>query len=214
MTTMTNETDTYRIPTANVTRLQAEFEKLAKRARKLGCEEPKLVLLTFGGSDPQGLTLKAARALSGLPPAVELLAVAGPAFSYRREFEELQKQLPRKVPLINEAGGHIVNLMLEADVVVCSGGMSVYEVAALGTPAIVLGQNVREDARMREFARHGTVEYLGLGTEVDEPALSAAVGSLLADVERRRAMSGKGHALVDGLGAARAAGLVLESVQR
>ena len=49
-----------------------------------------------------------------------------------------------------------------------SGGMSVYEIAALGTPGIILGQNAREDRRMREFARHGTVEYLGLGTEVDE----------------------------------------------
>jgi spore coat polysaccharide biosynthesis protein SpsF len=170
------------------------------------------VLLTFGGSDPQGLTLKAARALASLPATVEVVAVAGPAFSYRREFEALG--LARKVPLINEAGGHIADLMLEADVVVCSGGMSVYEVAALGTPGIVLGQNAREDKRMREFERHGTVEYLGLGTEVDEPTLLAAVRSLLEDVERRRDMSGKGHALVDGLGAARAAGLVLESAER
>jgi spore coat polysaccharide biosynthesis predicted glycosyltransferase SpsG len=190
--------------------LRSHFHGKRKEVRS----EPRLVLLTFGGSDPQGLTLKAARALAGLPPAVEVVAVAGPAFSYRPEFEALQQRLARKVPLINEAGGHIADLMLEADVVVCSGGMSVYEVAALGTPGIVLGQNAREDRRMREFARHGTVEYLGLGTEVEEPSLFSAVRSLLEDAERRRAMSDKGHALVDGLGAARAAGLVLESAQR
>jgi spore coat polysaccharide biosynthesis predicted glycosyltransferase SpsG len=190
--------------------LRSHFHGKRKEVRA----EPRLVLLTFGGSDPQGLTLKAARALAELPPALEMLAVAGPAFSSRREFEELQRRLSRKLPLINEAGGHIADLMLEADVVVCSGGMSVYEIAALGTPGIVMGQNAREDARMREFARHGTVEYLGLGTEVDDAALEAAVSSLLRDAERRRSMSGKGHALVDGLGAARAAGLVLESAQR
>lgn len=190
--------------------LRAHFHGKRKQVRG----EPRLVLLTFGGSDPQGLTLKAARALEGLAPALEVVAVAGPAFSYRREFSDLQERLARKVPLINEAGGHIADLMLEADVVVCSGGMSVYEIAALGTPGIVLGQNAREDKRMREFARHGTVEYLGLGTETDEVAVLGAVRSLLEDVERRTAMSGKGHALVDGLGAARAAGLVLESAQR
>ena len=32
---------------------------------------------------------------------------------------------------------------------------------------------------MREFARHGTVEYLGLGTEVGREALAAAVQALL-----------------------------------
>jgi spore coat polysaccharide biosynthesis predicted glycosyltransferase SpsG len=100
--------------------------------------------------------------------------------------------------------------MLEADVVVGSGGMSVYELAALGTPGIVLAQNAREEKRMREFSRHGTVEYLGLGPEVDEPTLLAAVQSLLADVERRRRMSERGRALVDGLGAARTAEMVLE----
>ena len=114
------------------------------------------------------------------------------------------------MPLINEAGGHIAELMLEADVVVGSGGMSVYELAALGTPGIVLAQNAREDKRMREWSRHGTIEYLGLGPEVDEEALLAVVRSLLADADRRRRMSEKGRALVDGLGAARTAEMVLE----
>ena len=172
--------------------------------------EPRLVLLSFGGSDPQGLTLKAAHALVALAPSVEVVAVAGPAFSFRREFEALSAALPRRVPLINEAGGHIAELMLEADVMVGSGGMSVYEIAALGTPGVILGQNAREDKRMRDFARHGTVEYLGLGTEVEEATLAEAVGALLADLERRREMSARGRALVDGLGATRAAEVVLD----
>ncbi len=187
--------------------LRSHFQGKPKIVR----EKPRLVLLTFGGSDPQGLTLKAARALQGLPAEVEALAVAGPAFSYRVEYEALAAELPRRIALINEAGGHIADLMLEADVVVCSGGMSVYEIAALGTPGIVLGQNMREEKRMREFARNGTVEYLGLGTEVAEDALRTAVTALLADAGRRREMSRRGRALVDGMGAARAAELVLET---
>jgi len=106
-----------------------------------------------------------------------LVAVAGPAFSFRREFEALSATLPRRVPLINEAGGHIAELMLEADVMVGSGGMSVYEIAALGTPGVILGQNAREDRRMQDFAAHGTVEYLGLGTEVGEARLAEAVSA-------------------------------------
>ena len=186
--------------------LREHFRGREKEVR----ETPKLVLLSFGGSDPQGLTLKAARALQGLDTSVDLVAVAGPAFSFRREFEALMATLPRRVPLINEAGGHISELMLEADVMLGSGGMSVYEIAALGTPGIILGQNAREDRRMLDFARHGTVEYLGLGTEVEETALASAVSALLADAGRRRAMSGRGRALVDGFGATRAAEAVLE----
>jgi spore coat polysaccharide biosynthesis predicted glycosyltransferase SpsG/CMP-N-acetylneuraminic acid synthetase len=184
------------------------------RDKQIG-DRPRLVLVTFGGSDPQGLTLKTVRALRQLPEEVELVAVAGPAFSYRREFEELLSGLARRVPLINAASGaHIADLMLEADLVLCSGGMTVYEIAALGTPGIVLGQNAREDRRMRAFAEHGSVLYLGLGTDVDASVILRESCALLESVARRREMSARGRALVDGLGAARAAELVLENAGR
>jgi spore coat polysaccharide biosynthesis predicted glycosyltransferase SpsG len=178
-------------------------------------EEARLVLLSFGGSDPQGLTLKAARALGALPAAVELVAVTGPAFSDPRALESSLPSLPRPLRIEREVGGdRLAELMLEADLMVGSGGMSVYEIAALGTPGVVLAQNEREDRRMREFARHGTVRYLGLGPDVADADLFAAVDSLLRDAPRRREMSARGRALVDGLGAARAADAVLQSHRR
>jgi spore coat polysaccharide biosynthesis predicted glycosyltransferase SpsG len=91
--------------------------------------------------------------------------------------------------------------------------MSVYEIAALGTPGIVLAQNAREDRRMREFSRFGTIEYLGLGVDVGETTILDAVRRILNDPSKRREMSGRGRALVDGYGAARAAEIVLEQAQ-
>ena len=186
--------------------LREQFRGRAKDVR----QKPRTVLLSFGGSDPQGLTLKAARALDALDGSIEVVAVAGAAFSYRAELAALVPTLRRPVRVINDAGGHISELMLEADLMVGSGGMSVYEIAALGTPGVILGQNVREDRRMREFARHGTVHYLGLGSEVAEAEIATAVTALLRDFPGRRAMSERGRALVDGLGASRAAEAVLE----
>ncbi len=163
-------------------------------------EEPRLVLLSFGGSDPQGLTLKAARALQALPPEIEILAVAGPAFASRARSRRWPRTLRATGPLIDEAGGHISDLMLEADVMVGSGGMSVYEIAALGTPGVVLGQNAREDARMRDFARHGTVEYLGLGHRGrTRPPWRRRWAPCSATWSDDRTMSERGRALVDGL---------------
>ena len=66
---------------------------------------------------------------------------------------------------------------------------------------------------MREFSRFGTIEYLGLGVDVDETAILDAVRQILNDPGKRREMSAKGRALVDGYGAARAAEIVLEQVQ-
>ena len=158
--------------------------------------------------------MRAVQALAGLPATVELVAVTGPAFSHRAELEAALLGLPRQVRLVSEASGaHIADLMLEADLVLCSGGMTVYEIAALGTPGLVLAQNAREDARMRAFARHGTIEYLGLGADVPVAELGAAALGLLQDAARRREMSARGQALVDGLGALRAAEVVLANAR-
>jgi spore coat polysaccharide biosynthesis predicted glycosyltransferase SpsG/CMP-N-acetylneuraminic acid synthetase len=187
--------------------LREQFRGRTKEVR----ERARQVLLSFGGSDPQGLTLLAARALLSLPADVELLAVTGPAFAFHRELEATLRAAPGRVRVVREAIGHIAELMLEADVMVGSGGMSVYEIAALGTPGVILAQNAREDERMREFARHGTVAYLGLGTDVADETLRERVARLLQDADERRAMSARGRALVDGLGAVRAADAVLAS---
>lgn len=173
-------------------------------------EIPRCVLLSFGGSDPQGLTVKAARALQALPADVELVAVTGHAFSDARALSAALPTLARPLRLEREVGGdRLAELMLEADLMVGSGGMSVYEIAALGTPGVVLAQNEREDGRMRDFARHGTVRYLGLGPDVADDLLFSTVDGLLKDAGQRREMSARGRALVDGLGAARAAEAVL-----
>jgi spore coat polysaccharide biosynthesis predicted glycosyltransferase SpsG/CMP-N-acetylneuraminic acid synthetase len=191
--------------------LRSHFQGRNKELR----EKPRLVLLSFGGSDPQSLTLLALRATQDLEDAVEVVAVTGPAFADQKRLETLVAGLSRPPRLVHAApGGHIADLMQEADVVVCSGGMSVYEIAALGTPGIVLGQNAREDERMRGFAKNGTVQYLGLGSEVGEAALRQAILELLQDAPRRRSMSQRGRALVDGMGALRTAELVLDEERR
>lgn len=176
-------------------------------------ETPAKILLSFGGADPQALTVKVARALAPLAREVEIVSVAGPAFPHTAVFEALQRTLGANLPLVKGVDVQIADLMLDADLVLCSGGMSVYEIAALGTPGVVLAQNAREDRRMREFSRFGTIEYLGLGVDVEEAAILDTVRRILTDAARRRDMSDRGRRLVDGYGAARAASIVLEQVQ-
>lgn len=176
-------------------------------------EKPAKILLSFGGADPQALTVKVARALAPLARDVEILSVAGPAFPHAAVFEALQRTIGADLPIVKGVEVQIADLMLDADLVLCSGGMSVYEIAALGTPGVVLAQNAREDRRMREFSRFGTIEYLGLGVDVEEAAILETVRRILTDAARRRDMSDRGRNLVDGYGAARAASIVLEQVQ-
>lgn len=170
----------------------------------------RLVVLSFGGSDPQKLTLKSLSALASLAaarPDLEVIAVLGPAFGHLPELDERIKGLPYQPRILNHVD-RMADILVDADVVLCSGGMTVFEIAALGRPGIVLCQNAKEDERMERFAREGSIVHLGLGTEVGEDVIRETTRELLDDPERRRRMSEAGAALVDGKGASRVAAVM------
>ena len=164
-------------------------------------EEGRKVVLSFGGSDPQNLTMKTLTALDSLP-GISITAVLGPAYAYRRELDALVPRLSRSPELLRNVE-HMADIFFEADLVLCSGGMTVFEIAALGRPGIVLCQNVKERERMETFSQYGTILHLGLGTEVGEETIRDRAQQLLKDRERRQRMSDAGARLVDAQGVSR-----------
>ena len=113
------------------------------------------------------------------------------------------------MPVVLESVENMAETLSGADLVFCSGGMTVFEIAALGTPGVVLCQNARELRRMEAFARKGSIVHLGLGTEVGEVLIRETARELLDKVERRTSLSEAGRNLVDGVGTQRAAKVVI-----
>lgn len=183
-------------------------ESFRSRAASLGelSDRGRRVVVSFGGSDPQKLTLKTLSALEPLVTSLDLAVnvVLGPAFAFAPELSELVSRL-RYPPRISTNVEHMADILFEADLVLCSGGMTVFEIAALGRPGVVLCQNAKEELRMEKFSRYGSVVHLGLGPDVADETLRAAVRELLTDREKRRRMSEAGTRLVDARGAARVA---------
>ncbi len=182
--------------------LRDSFREKAKTTVSAAAKDGRRrVVLSFGGSDPQNLTMKALLALDAVEE-LETTVVLGPAFSYRTELDALLAEL-RSRPTILKNVEHMADILFEADLVLCSGGMTVFEIAALGRPGIVLCQNTRERDRMDGFARYGTIVHLGLGTDVEPDVIRDSALALLEDSERRKRMGDAGSRLVDAQGANR-----------
>jgi spore coat polysaccharide biosynthesis predicted glycosyltransferase SpsG len=190
-------------------------EAFQKRSTDIA-ERGRRIVLSFGGSDPQKLTLKALSALAPLTeatPELDITAVLGPAFSHRAELDELLKRLPYRPRILSHVE-HMADILVEADLVLCSGGMTVFEIAALGRPGLVLCQNAKEEARMQRFACDGSILHLGLGTEVGEDVIREKTAELLRDRAARRKMSEAGAKLVEPGGAANVAGVIKKAEGR
>ena len=100
-----------------------------------------------------------------------------------------------------------------ADIVLTSAGRTIFEIACLGTPAIVLAQNERELTHTFAADEHG-FRHLGLGRDVPDEAIVQAFVDLVDNVgERERMQRRMLRADLRG-GTARVVRLIEEAIER
>ncbi len=185
--------------------LRHEF---AEEPRRSIAHEVQRVLITFGGSDPHGLTPKVSRwAAEALGETVHLDVVIGPLFA--DTLTDGGNPWPTRTAL-HRAPKEIRGLMLVADLAICGGGQTTYELAATGTPAIGMRVADNQTQNLRGLTAAGVLTWIG---DVHHPDLESrvkeAVLTLARDQEGRDRMSWRGRALVDGQGAVRVAQAIM-----
>ena len=106
--------------------------------------KPKVeeILLIFGGSDPSNLTSKA---LSKIGDNFRINIVLGPEFKYYDVLDEIIDKYTNKKVIIHKEPENIAELMLSADLVITSPGLSMFESVYLGSPVLVITQNEIQD---------------------------------------------------------------------
>lgn len=147
------------------------------------------VLVTFGGADPADLTAKTLRVLGAMPGDFEIEVVLGLAYGPRDDLRALARALGPRVTVAEQVRD-MSRRMHAADLVITSAGRTVYEVAAIGTPCIVMSQNAREQRHLFALAENGFVN-LGLGADVPDPLLRETVERLMGDFAQRQRMSAR-----------------------
>lgn len=151
------------------------------------------VTLTFGGSDPTGLTGSVAERLHAALPGVRIRAIAGPANRHVPELQALARRLERMELLVGPPS--MAEALSGSALIVTAAGGSVNELAALGVPALAM------------------VVYDNQATWLDAcpfPAIDARAGipegfaaevaALMNDSARRRTIAQAAHKIVDGQG--------------
>jgi UDP-2,4-diacetamido-2,4,6-trideoxy-beta-L-altropyranose hydrolase len=176
---------------------QAGARSIPVRARR--------ILVTVGGGDPDDLTSRlvgwAAQALG----AVRQDVVVGPFTTRSRALQVAVDAAGGRV-VIHEDPKDVAALMLSADLALCGGGQTTYELAATGTPALAIRLADNQTLNLTSLAEAGTLAWVG---DAGDAGLGTRVGSALRDLageaKRRARMSRQGQALVDGRGAGRVA---------
>ncbi len=149
----------------------------------------KNVLITFGGVDENNLTCKVLEAIDKIEDNVSLVVILGLGYSH---FDDLNRTVGRmrKPCRIRRNVKSISKYIQRADLVITSAGRTVYEIASIGTPCVVLAQNQRELSHLYCNYENGFVN-LGLGLEVSKEEIKTAISRLIESYELRKELQGR-----------------------
>lgn len=187
--------------------LRKEFRKYNNAAYpKSGAV--RQILLTFGGGDDRGATIFCLEAIQSLTLNVESIVLLSGNNPKKDEIIKWCGENGAHVTMITDAE-ETVPYMASADLAITAGGMTVFELAALGVPAIILQIADNQVPIARAWQQRGYGADRGHLDQLHQKDLQREVMSLLQDTARRAAMSSVGRAMVDGLGAGRVAKVLL-----
>jgi len=186
-----------------------QLNKARNRKFKPG---PLRFVLSFGATDPMGLTYRTMEALAETQSSIRSLTAVVHKSHQNEKFWKLVSRFRKKPKIFTSPGIDLGGLLRQADVAIVSGGTTAYEASALGVPSIVLCQNDREHKRMQIFERSSCILLLGLGKNVSAAQIARIVSRLSQDPDLRRRLSKAGLETSDGHGTERISKLIQESL--
>ncbi len=180
--------------------LRPEFLEGAGSSREPQ-EHARRILVTLGGADPEGMTGKVVSAVCRLDdPELKVVVIAGPAAEQGAAL--LNPGNDPRVTILGPVEEDMPTFMRDADVAVTGAGTTVYELCAVGVPALIVPLVEAQRQVAQNLGAAGLGESLS-SCLADERTLATAIGDFLADPARRTMLRERGRELVDGLGAGR-----------
>jgi hypothetical protein len=161
------------------------------------------LLVTMGGSDPMHATELVIRSLKRLTRRFDVTILVGGANGRLDSIREQCADVGGVRVVYNATD--TASLMATADLAVAAVGGTMWELACMGVPSLLLSATDVHH-RIGQYAdRFGAFKWLGTMESVRESDLADAVAALADDAELRKRMRRRARLLVDGQGARRVA---------
>ena len=158
------------------------------------------VLITLGGGNDENQTLRVIRALQAIEiEGLEAVVVVGAANPHRAALESVVDQSKFPIRLTYNAG-NMPELMEWADLAVCAGGTTCWELAFMGVPTLVIILAANQQANAEGLEEEGVSVNLGWYSRLSREKIEQKLIEIAYSENIRAQMSRRGRFLVDGKG--------------
>lgn len=150
-------------------------------------KEIKEVLIIFGGTDPSDLTYKVFNAIKLLPPNnYQYTFILGMGYQRTDELTLVAEQSGLNIKIVKNVK-RMTEYMKKADIAISSQGRTMFELASMAVPTILLAQNEREREHTFGCLENGFLN-LGLGKKVKENTIKETLQWLFNSSQIRKQM--------------------------
>ena len=118
------------------------------------------ILISFGGEDPNELTLQVMESLSHIKKGIKMLLVIGPLFKHKKKIESLNMKMGHRFITIENCYD-LTDFIINSDCLVTSIGNTVIEALALDTTCVVISNYPHEGIDERRLNEFKNVTALG-----------------------------------------------------
>jgi UDP-2,4-diacetamido-2,4,6-trideoxy-beta-L-altropyranose hydrolase len=178
----------------NYVLLRPEFisarEQLRERDGKV-----RRILVFFGGSDPENLTMTALEAIQRLRrPDIATDVVVGNSNPHCREIEQRCRQAPNTH--FHCQVSNMAELTANADLAVGAGGAAMWERCTLGLPTITVVFAANQETTTVAAASRQAIQYLGWTNELKVEDYVLAIQSMIDCPDKLKAMADNAMLLI------------------
>jgi UDP-2,4-diacetamido-2,4,6-trideoxy-beta-L-altropyranose hydrolase len=179
-------------------------ESFREQRAHLGGTERRSILISFGGSDPQSLTLPVLRALlQDSRRDVPIDVVVG---ALQRNVSAIDDAAANAADVtVHKATREMARLMARAKIYIGAGGSTSWERCCLALPGVVVAVAENQEELCAALEAAGSHVYLGKGSKVSATAIAKAAFDLMASPASQERLAAFSAAMVDGHGTARVA---------
>jgi len=151
-------------------------------------KEVRRILITFGGTDPNDLSLRTLKAIKKLDlKHIFIKLILGLGYRKKQILCDYATNL-KKEGFSIEIEENVKFMSKEiylSDIIITSNGRTVYEVASIGVPCISISQNSRETKHLFTYNSRSIID-LGIANTVSENDIAHEIKKLVDDFELRK----------------------------
>ncbi len=159
----------------------------------------KNILITMGGSDPAGLTVKILQVLENLPSNMHYHFILGPTFKNIETVSMMSNHFLNAVVYIYPS--NFMEILTNADIVITAAGRTLMECSYLGIPTIIVPSIDHEELIALQYSRLTGATNIGIWNDISSQ--SKLIDALIQYIEtylQRKQISDSAKKIIDGNG--------------